>query len=166
MNTPVDFLTKFSIRTADEIQRNIIRQGKRNAISRRYRAKDDKEAVAAWRLDFDRILRVFDVRSIISVWPPLTIYFQTKLEINTRVTTSGLRYDVANIRTTVPDVHLDIPNANNVVSNIRRDVLNTHLVRSDVANTRATASDVHHKLKSREGQNQAVSITDTLMVTE
>ena len=64
MRMPGRFLTKLSIRTVAEIQRNIIKRSKRNAISRRYHAKDDKEAIAAWKLDLDGILRVFHVRSV------------------------------------------------------------------------------------------------------
>jgi len=47
-----------------EIERNIIKQGKRNVISRHLRAEADKEKVAAWRLDLDKILQVFNVRSV------------------------------------------------------------------------------------------------------
>jgi len=58
------FLIKPSIRTVDEIQRHVIKRGRWNAISRRYHAKEDKEAIATWKLDLDRILRVFDVCSV------------------------------------------------------------------------------------------------------
>jgi len=47
-----------------EIERNIIKQGNRNAISRRLRVKNDKEKIAAWKLDLDKILQVFEVRSV------------------------------------------------------------------------------------------------------
>jgi len=55
------FLTELSIRIMDEIQRHITKRGRRNAISRRYHAKDDKEAISTWKLDLDGILRVFNV---------------------------------------------------------------------------------------------------------
>jgi hypothetical protein len=64
---PGDFLTKLSTRTMDEIQRHIIERGKRNGISRRFHKKDDTEAIATWRSDLDRILRVFKVCSVTSV---------------------------------------------------------------------------------------------------
>ena len=67
MRTPDDFLTEFLIRTTDEIQRHIIERGKRNAISRRYHAKDDNKAIATWKLDLNRIFHVFNVRSVTSV---------------------------------------------------------------------------------------------------
>ena len=61
---PDCFLTKLSSRTLGEIQENIIERGKRNPISRRYHAKDDKEAIATWRSDLNRIRRVFNVCSV------------------------------------------------------------------------------------------------------
>ena len=60
------FLTKLSIRTADETRRNVIKRGKRNAISRRYHAKDDGEAIATLRVELNRIIHVFNVRSVTS----------------------------------------------------------------------------------------------------
>jgi hypothetical protein len=52
-------------------------------ISRHFHAKNDKERIAAWRLDLVRILNVFNVRSIVSVWLLLTLHSQTELAINT-----------------------------------------------------------------------------------
>jgi len=49
----------------DEIQTHITRRGRRNAISRRYHAKDDKEAISTWKLDLEGILGVFNVCSVI-----------------------------------------------------------------------------------------------------
>jgi len=66
MHTPGDLLTEFSTRTMAEIQRHIIKRGKRNAVSRRYYARNDKRAIATWRLDLDGILHVFNVRSVTS----------------------------------------------------------------------------------------------------
>jgi len=67
MRTPDNILTKLSIRIEDEIQTHIIKRSKRNAISRRYHAKDDEEAIAAWKLDLDGILHVFNVCSVTPV---------------------------------------------------------------------------------------------------
>ena len=47
-----------------EIERNIIKQEKRNVTSGYLDAKDDGEKVVAWRLDLDKILQVFNVRSV------------------------------------------------------------------------------------------------------
>ena len=60
-----------------EIQRKTIKQGKRSVVSRLIHAKDDKEMIATWRLDLDKILLVFNVSSTVSVRLSLTSYPQT-----------------------------------------------------------------------------------------
>ena len=67
MRMPDHFFIRLPSRTADEIQRNVIKRSRRNAISRRYHAKGDKEAIATWSLDLNRIQHVFDVRSVTPV---------------------------------------------------------------------------------------------------
>jgi len=52
----------FDSRTAAEIQGKIVKWGKRNPVSRFIHARNDEEAIATWRLDFIRILQVFNVR--------------------------------------------------------------------------------------------------------
>jgi len=47
-----------------EIEGNIIKQGKRHGISRHLHAKSDMEKVAAWGSDLDKMLQVFNVRSV------------------------------------------------------------------------------------------------------
>ena len=129
-----------------EIQRNILKQGKRNAISRHFHKKSDSEAIAAWRSDFNRILHVFSVRSSTFVGLLLTFPYQTELEVNARVTDVGVSHDVANTDIMASDVHCDISDANNSVSD-------TH----------------HNALKSREEigvQGTVVSTSFTMAVTE
>ena len=75
MRTSGVFLIKSSIRTVDEIQRHVTKRGRRNAISRRYHAKDDREAIATWKLDLDEILRVFKVCSVTPARRSLTFHF-------------------------------------------------------------------------------------------
>ena len=67
MRTPGHFLIRLPSRTANGIQRNIIKRSERNVISRRYHAKDDKEAIITWNLELKRIRRVFDVRPVTPV---------------------------------------------------------------------------------------------------
>lgn len=55
-------------RTVAEIQRKIEIQCKRNTVSRAFNAGKDKDTIATWGRDLDRILNVFNVRSIISIW--------------------------------------------------------------------------------------------------
>jgi len=51
----------------DQIQRKIVKRGERNVIFRYLRRKSDNEKVATWKLDLERILQVFDVRSVVAV---------------------------------------------------------------------------------------------------
>ena len=51
-------------RTVGEIQEKVIERSGRDAVSRLLYARDDGEAIAAWKLDLDRILHVFNVRSV------------------------------------------------------------------------------------------------------
>ena len=54
------------------INEKVIRQSKRNVISQHLHAKNDKDKIAAWKADLDRILNIFNVSFILSVWPLLT----------------------------------------------------------------------------------------------
>lgn len=156
-----------------EIQRHIIKRGRRNVVSRLYRTKGDKKAITAWRLDLNGILHTLNVCSITSSRRLLTSRFQTELGIDPHATAP--HRGAASKHTTVANGHLDISNAEVIVPNARSaDVSNTHLVvsdvRGDVANIRTTVFGIHRdKLKSRgdvDGQNQAVSIAHTLRITE
>ena len=50
-----------------EIQRHIVKRGKRSVFSRPFHTKDDSKAIAAWRSDLDRIRRDFEVREVPSL---------------------------------------------------------------------------------------------------
>ena len=84
-----------------DIQRKIRKQGKRNVISRHLLAKNDKEKIAGWRSDLNRILHVFNVRFIGSVWRLLILHSQTELTINTHVIVSDTHAIVSEIRHTM-----------------------------------------------------------------
>jgi len=88
-----------------EIQERVIKQAKRNVISRHLHAQNDKEKIAAWKSDLNRILQVFNVRSIISVWLLLTRRSQTELAINTHAIVSGLAHNVTSAHVMVSDIH-------------------------------------------------------------
>ena len=47
-----------------DIQKKLAKWDKRNMIFRRFHAKDDRETIATWRLDLDKILQVLRVRSV------------------------------------------------------------------------------------------------------
>ena len=140
---PSGFLTEPSIRITAEIQKNIIKQGKRNPISQRYHAKDDKEAITTWRLGLNRVRHVFNVRSVTSVWPPLTVRLQTELGVNTRTTVSSTRQVSVKRDTITTDIYRDISDAEVTVPRVRDDVSSTYR-------------------KGGNGKNQAVSTTRTL----
>jgi hypothetical protein len=55
-------------RTVAKIQGKVVKQGKRNALYRFVLSKTDKDKIAAWKQDFMRVLHVFNVRVIGSVW--------------------------------------------------------------------------------------------------
>ena len=128
-------------RIVTEIQGNVAQWGKRNAISRRIHAKDDHKAIATWRSDLNKILHVFNVCSVASARPLLTLRFQTELEMNTHLTV------VANTHTIASDVYHNLLNADTVFDIVRN------------------GSDTHSEInrntsKSREGasgQNLKVS---------
>ena len=97
-------------RAVAAIQRRVVKQSKRNVISRHLHAKNDKDKIAAWRLDLNRILHVFNVRSI-ALWgdcSALTLYSQTELLMNTHAVVSGLEHNVTNTHTMVHDIHRTI----------------------------------------------------------
>ena len=67
-------------RTVEEIQRKFVEWSKLDPISRFFDAKHEKEMIAAWKLDLDQILHVFNVGSVVSVRLLLIVLMQTKWE--------------------------------------------------------------------------------------
>jgi hypothetical protein len=51
-------------RTVAEIQNKVIKQSGRNAVSRLLHASNDKEMIAAWKSELNRILVIFNVCSV------------------------------------------------------------------------------------------------------
>lgn len=58
----------FDRRTVAEMEKKVVKQGKRNAVSRFVLAKGDKDKIIGWKQDLFRVLHVFNVSSINSVW--------------------------------------------------------------------------------------------------
>ena len=48
-------------RTVAEIQEKVVKRSGRHGISRFFHSRDDKEAIAAWKSDLNRVLHVFNV---------------------------------------------------------------------------------------------------------
>ena len=142
-------------RAVEGIQKKIVKQGKRNVVSRHLHAKDDKERIATWRSDLNRILHVFNVRPAVPVWPVLTFRPQTELAINTHVIVSDIRHDVTNTQAVVSAVRHDVSNTHTIVSGLHHNVADTHALVSDIHST---------MMKSQEtvyGQTLPVSIVCT-----
>ena len=129
-----------------EIQRNIIKQGKRNVISRHVHAKNDKDKIAAWKSNLARILQVFNVRFIVSVRLLLTRDSQTELAINTHVAVSELGQNVTSTYV--------------IVSELGQNVTSTHTMVSDMHRNMAMGQEDH------DGTNLSVSQTRIPSITE
>jgi hypothetical protein len=56
-----------------DIQGKVVETGKRNPVSRLFGSKNDKDAITAWKQDLSRILQIFNVRSVGSVWRSLRV---------------------------------------------------------------------------------------------
>ena len=61
-------------RTVAGIQEKIIEKCGRSLLSRLANAKNDKETVATWKLDLNRILHVFNVCHVFAVRISLTVH--------------------------------------------------------------------------------------------
>ena len=94
-------------RTVAGIREKIIEKRGQNLLSRLANAKNDKETIATWKLDLNRILHIFNVSPVIVVWPLLTgtTHSQTELAINTHVIVSDVHRGVVNTHTLVSDMH-------------------------------------------------------------
>jgi hypothetical protein len=132
-----------------------MKQSDRNAVSRLFHTKNDKDMIAAWRLDLNRILHVFNVRSISLSPPLLTICFQTELAINTHVAVADVRHDVASTHSIVSDVqhtvastHDTVSATHEIVSGTRDIISGTHSI---VSSTHNTISDTHSVVSDTHG---------------
>ena len=132
-------------RAVAEIQRNIVKRRERNAVSRLFNAKDDKEAIPTWKSDLNRILHIFNVSSGVYLRPPLTARPQTELALSTHVVVSGIRHGVVNAQTIISDVH--------------QGVLDTHTTFSDIQRTMVKSQEV------ADGKSLSVSVTRTPLTT-
>ena len=92
-------------------------------ISRHFHAKNDKEKIAAWRLDLNRILHIFNVRSIGSVWRLLTLNSQTELTINIHATVTDNNVMISDIHRTMVKGQEMNGGKNTLVSDARAPVV-------------------------------------------
>ena len=94
------------------------------------------------------------MRSVISLWPLLTVQFQTELVVNERANSSGARRDVAGTRTVIPTTREDTANTRRAVPTIRDGATNTQPTisnaQNDVVNTHAPVSDTYRSISRRQ----------------
>ena len=113
---------------------NIEKQGRRNVVSRYLHARNDKEKIAAWKLDLNRLLQVFNVSPTVSLWLLLTLHPQTELAINTHVI-------VSDTQAAVSDVHHEVVNTHTTVSKLDHTVTSNHTMISEIHRTVVKGQD-------------------------
>ena len=55
-----------------DVQGKIVKKNERNVVARVFYAKSDKDAIAAWKQEFSKILQIFQVCPLCFVWHSLT----------------------------------------------------------------------------------------------
>jgi len=151
-------------RTVAGIQKKIIEKRGRHLLSRILHAKNDKEAIPAWKLDLNRILHIFNVCPVITVWPSLITHSQTELAINTTLIVSDVHHGVVNTQAMVSDVHHDVTNTHTMVSDIHRNMLKSqegtdNQLRS-VSNIRSVLSPNLLTIATTQTQARSAILTD------
>ena len=153
MDASLMVLSRSHRRTLADIRSRVVRRSKQNPISYASHVQNDSQAITGWKTDLDKILLVFDVCSVVSVRPALTVCSQTELGSNIYVTVSAVRDGVAETYA--------------IVSEVQRDVAGTHTV---VADTHAMVSDIRRKVlgswEEADDQHRSVSDTWTIPTTE
>ena len=56
-----------------DIEKNVAEKNNRNVVSRALHAQSDKDTIAAWKQDLNRVLHTFNVRPVNSIWRSLTV---------------------------------------------------------------------------------------------
>ena len=74
-------------------------------MSQLFHAKNNKETIASWKSNLNKILHVFNVRSIVSVWLLLTVRPQTELAINTHNMVSEMHRNMVKSQEGADDQH-------------------------------------------------------------
>ena len=110
-------------RTVARIQNNVIKRSKRCLVSRVLRSKTDKDAIAAWRQDLDRILQIFTVRPLNPIRQLLICYLQAELLMNTHLTVVDTHVAVQKTHLTVQDTNLTVQDTRSMVVDIHQKVL-------------------------------------------
>ena len=96
------------VQTADVLHRRVVVEIQRKVIKQSHRstscivhAKDGKDTIAARRLDLNRILHAFNVRSMTFSPLSLIVRFQIELAINTHIVVSNTHNIVSDMHHTI-----------------------------------------------------------------
>jgi hypothetical protein len=111
------------LRTVAEIQRNLVKWSKRNAVSRRFRAGRDNETIAGWRSGLEKMLQVLNVRSAARVVTVANSALQKALATTTDAAIPAIRHDATNTHTIVSGVQNDVVNTPAIFSDSHRNAL-------------------------------------------
>jgi hypothetical protein len=143
-----------------DIEKKVVKQSNRSSASRLLHYKNDQEKIAGWKLDLNRILRVFQVDSVVSLLLSLTVCSQTELSINTCVAISEVGRGVSNTHGIVSNTHDIVSDTHAVVSDAHAILSDTHAVVSDIRRTIAKDQEV------ADGLDRPVSSCGPLVVSE
>jgi len=116
-------LSPFDRRAVAAIQRNVEELNERKLLSRHFHAKNDKEAIASWKADLNRILHVFAVRSIMPSLEFLMTRFQVEFAVTTHVVAIDTNHGVEKTQNKVSDLQKDVSNTKTMVSSIHRTIV-------------------------------------------
>ena len=92
-------------------------------MSQPIHSNEDRETIAAWRSDLDKILHIFHIRYIVFIWLLLTLHSQIELATDTQTTVSDLHRGAANTHAIVSEVHRDVANTYDMLTDIHRNIL-------------------------------------------
>ena len=150
-----------------KIEQDTFEKGKRNRFSRLIRAKSDKDTIASWKSDLNRILLVFNVRSVAYVRSLLTVHSQTELVVNTHNTVSDVRRDFTKSQTVVSAIRNGVTNTKTAVSDVHQGVVTTQAIvsalQNNIADLRRTVVGDREEV---DDKNLSVSITFDIFVAE
>jgi hypothetical protein len=109
-----------------KIQGKVVKQGKRNGFHRFVVSKTDKDKITSWKQDLNRVLHVFNVRSIGSVgnsFANLAAAFQTELAIDTNMAVTDTKTIATDTKTIATDTKTVVTDTQTMVADIHRNLL-------------------------------------------
>ena len=108
-------------RIVTDIQGKIVEWGRRNVVSRRFHANDNKETIATRRLDLDRVLRVLDARHFARVENVANFWLQKEFSTNATTTVPAVRDEIVVTYSSVSSNRNSVANTPTSISDIFSD---------------------------------------------